>query len=82
MKKHDSIHEPQAPTGNCPSHQGRVPRLLTAKQAAERLGVVPDTIWDWCQMKRLRHRKLGRMIRIDPRDLDEFEQQRTVEPRR
>ena len=57
-------------------------RLLTAKQAADRLGVVPDTIWDWCQSKRIRHRKIGRMIRIDSRDLEEFERQRTVEPRR
>ena len=56
-------------------------RLLNAKQAAERLGVVPDTIWDWCQTKRLRHRKIGRMIRIDPDDLEEFERRRTVEPR-
>ena len=55
--------------------------LLTAKEAAERLGVVPDTIWDWCQSKRLRHRKIGRMIRIDSEDLEEFERQRTVEPR-
>ena len=65
---------PAARTRGCP-------RLLTAKEAAERLGVVTDTILDWCQSKRLRHRKIGRMVRIDPADLEEFERQRTVEPR-
>jgi excisionase family DNA binding protein len=64
--------------GPAPAHKER---LLTAEEAAERLGVVRDTIWDWCQCKRLRHRKIGRMIRIDPADLEAFERQRTVEPR-
>ena len=64
-----------------PAPASPIRRLLTAKQAAERLGVVPDTIWGWCQSKHLRHRKIGRMIRIDPADLDEFEYPRTVEPR-
>jgi len=72
VQEHDSIH---SPTGR------QTRKLLTAKQAAERLGVVVETIWDWCQAKRLRHRKIGRMIRIDPDDLDEFERRRTVEPR-
>jgi excisionase family DNA binding protein len=65
----------------CLSASASRPRLMTAKEAAERLGVKTDTLWDWCQAKRLRHRKIGRMIRIDPRDLEEFERKRTVEPR-
>lgn len=74
----------KAPT--YPSHPslttngGRHP-LLTPAEAATLLRVTRETIWDWCQTKRLRHRKIGRIIRIDPDDLDEFERQRTVDPR-
>lgn len=81
MKKRDLTLTTQVPNNNHPARENRAQGLLTAKQAAERLGVVPDTIWDWCQSKRLRHRKIGRMIRIDPADLEEFERHRTVEPR-
>ena len=81
MKKHDSTHSTRVPESHCTPSENRTGGLLTAKQAAERLGVVTDTIWDWCQSKRLRHRKIGRMIRIDPDDLEEFERRRTVEPR-
>ena len=82
MKNHDFFSPTPVPSDDLSNRESRTRKLLTAKQAAERLGVVPDTIWDWCQTKRLRHRKIGRMIRIDPKDLEEFERQRTVEPRR
>ncbi|BBO32305.1 helix-turn-helix domain-containing protein [Lacipirellula parvula] len=48
--------------------------LLTPKQAAAKLGVSIDLIYELCASGRLRSRKIGRAVRIHPddlRDLDE-----------
>jgi len=42
---------------------------LTVKQAAERMGVSPKTIYDLIDKGRLRCSRIGRAIRIEPRDL-------------
>lgn len=45
---------------------------LTVRQAAERLAVSPDTIYDLCAAGKLRHQRIGRgrgTIRIRPADL-------------
>jgi len=44
--------------------------ILTVKQAAERLGVKPSTIYAMVDKGRLRCQRIGRAIRISPRDLD------------
>lgn len=53
--------------------------LLTIEQAAKELGVKPKTLRDWRSKQRLgkeapslRFTPVGKLIRIDPRDLDEF----------
>jgi excisionase family DNA binding protein len=52
-------------------HQaGSQVETLTVKQAAERLNVSADLIYDLCQGGKLRHQKIGRTIRIRPADLD------------
>lgn len=43
---------------------------LTVKQAAERLGVSPKTIYKLVASGKLRDQRIGRAIRINPRDLD------------
>ena len=43
---------------------------LTVKQAAERLGVSPKTIYALIERGRLRCQRIGRAIRINPRELD------------
>ena len=50
---------------------------LTVKQAAERLGVSPSLVYQWCNERRLAHLRLGRdgkrgKILIDEKDVDEF----------
>jgi len=48
--------------------------LLTPKQAAAKLAVSVDLIYELCASGRLRSRKIGRAVRIHPddlRDLDE-----------
>jgi excisionase family DNA binding protein len=82
VKRHELSDTLPRPASHTDVPESKSRRLLTAKQAAERLGVAPDTIWDWRQSKRLRHRKIGRMIRIDPQALEDFERQRTIEPHR
>ena len=52
-------------------------RLLTIKEAAEKLGVKPNTLYLWVSQKRVPHRKIGRLVRFRECDLEEFvEQQR------
>lgn len=53
--------------------------LLTIEQAAKELGVKPKTLRDWRSKQRLgreapplRFTPIGKLIRIDPRDLAEF----------
>jgi excisionase family DNA binding protein len=43
---------------------------LTVKQAAERLGVSPKTVYDLIEKGRLRCIRIGRAIRIWPSDLE------------
>ena len=48
---------------------------LTAKQAAERLAVSVDCIYDACERGQLAHRRVGRAIRIRPSDLEAYKPQ-------
>ncbi|HEX4144729.1 MAG TPA: helix-turn-helix domain-containing protein [Pirellulales bacterium] len=43
---------------------------LTVKAAAERLGVSPDVVYSLCNSGQLKHRRVGRSIRIEASDLD------------
>ena len=51
--------------------------MLTAKQAAERLGVSDSLIYEWCSTGQLVHFRFGRKgkrgkLLIDEKDLDAF----------
>jgi excisionase family DNA binding protein len=47
-------------------------KLLTVREAADRLNVSPDSVYSACRDWRLKHRKIGRKILIDPADLSKF----------
>ena len=47
-------------------------RLLTIQEAAEKLGVRPNTLYLWVSKKRIAHRKIGRLVRFRECDLEEF----------
>jgi len=47
-------------------------RCLTVPDVADCLRVRPSTIYGWIFRRVLPHYKLGRFVRIDPDDLDEF----------
>ncbi len=52
-------------------------RRLSVKQAAERLGVSPSLVYQWCAERRLPHLRLGRggrrgKILIEEADIDAF----------
>ncbi len=47
-------------------------RLLTIQEAAEKLGVRPNTLYLWVSQKRVPHRKIGRLVRFRECDLEEF----------
>lgn len=50
--------------------QPEQPELLTVKQAAARLNVSRDSVYDLCRDGTLRSERIGRVIRIRKRDLE------------
>jgi excisionase family DNA binding protein len=59
-------------------------RLLSPKEAAERMGVSVSLIYSWCEERRLAHYRVGGKgrrgkIMISPRDLDSFVESLRVE---
>ena len=51
-------------------------RLLTIQEAAEKLGVRPNTLYLWVSQKRIPHRKIGRLVRFRECDLEQFVEQK------
>lgn len=50
----------------------RSPNLLTIEEAADRLSVTPRNIRHQIYLRRLPIVKVGRLVRIDERDLEAF----------
>ena len=59
---------------------GRMERLLTVEEAAERLGTSARFIRRLIAERRIAYTKLGRHVRIATRDLDAFIAAGRVEP--
>lgn len=51
-------------------------KLLTCEQVAEKYGVKLITVWAWIREKKLPAIKIGKMYRVKPSDLAEFEEAR------
>jgi excisionase family DNA binding protein len=60
---------------------GRMERLLTVEEAAERLGTSARFIRRLIAERRIAYTKLGRHVRIAGRDLDAYVASGRVEPR-
>ncbi len=53
--------------------------LLNIAQAAQLLGVKPQTLYLWVSQKRIAYRKIGRLVRFTMRDLEDYvERQRQL----
>jgi excisionase family DNA binding protein len=53
--------------------------LLTVEQAANRMGISARSLRRLVQFKRIRHLRIGRMVRLHPHDVDAYLQTSTVE---
>ncbi len=54
-------------------------RLLTVREAARLLGVREQSLYLWVSLKRVPHRKIGRLVRFTMGDLEEYvERQRQL----
>jgi excisionase family DNA binding protein len=62
-------------TGNLDIRQG----ILTINQAAEQISVSPRTMRRLIAARRLRHLRIGSLVRIYGPDLDEFIENCTIE---
>jgi excisionase family DNA binding protein len=51
-------------------------KCFTCEEIAERYGVKLITIWDWIRKKKLPAIKTGKMYRIRPEDITQFENER------
>ena len=56
-------------------------RLLSVDDVAEYLGVPKSTIRYWCFTKKLRHYKIGRHLKFEQTDIDEYLESNLVERR-
>jgi excisionase family DNA binding protein len=50
----------------------RTYRLMGLKQAAQKLGIAEQTLYVWCQLKRVPYYKIGRFLKFDEQELNEF----------
>jgi excisionase family DNA binding protein len=55
-------------------------RFLGVKDLAEYLGVPINTLRSWVWMRKIPYIKLGRIVKFDLRDIDEWIRERKVEP--
>lgn len=58
-------------------HSAPPEAALTVAEAAKRLKVAPNTVYDLVERGELRHHRIGRTIRILPADIDTYQQQGT-----
>ena len=47
-------------------------RLLTVKEAAQYLGLKPQTLYLWVSRRRIVFVKIGRLVRFREKDLEEY----------
>ena len=54
------------------NQQDAAPEVLDTSQAAERLGVSREQVQYLCRTGRLRHARVGRLVKIKPEDISEY----------
>ncbi len=47
-------------------------RLLTFEEAKELLGIKSSTLYAWVNMRKIKHIKLGRLLKFRQDDIEEF----------
>jgi excisionase family DNA binding protein len=47
-------------------------KLLTVKELANYLGVNRFSVYRWVEQQKIPHRRVGALIRFDPREVEEF----------
>ena len=57
-------------------------RLITIKEAASYLAVSVSTLYGWVWQRRIPYIKMGRALRFDRADLEQFVQANRVQPRK
>jgi len=55
-------------------------RFLGVKELSEYLGLPINTLRSWVWMRKIPYVKLGRIVKFDLRDIDEWIRERKVEP--
>jgi len=61
--------------------ESAIPESLTVAEAAKRLHVSPNTVYDLCTRGEIKHHRVGRAIRLRPADIEEYRRRSTVESR-
>ena len=59
--------------------EGRTGQLLRVDEAANRIGVSPRTMRRLVADRQITYRRVGRIVRITPEDVDTFVEQATVQ---
>jgi excisionase family DNA binding protein len=54
-------------------------RLLRVEEVAEFLKVSVNTIYGWVYQKRIPHKKIGRLLRFDEKEIEKWVEENSVE---
>ena len=54
-------------------------RLLTVQEVAEILGLEVSTIYDWVYRKKISYIKIGRLLKFDPENIQNFISSHTIQ---
>jgi excisionase family DNA binding protein len=54
-------------------------RYVGPKELSEHLGLAIATVYDWIYRKKIPHYKMGRLVRFDLKEIDEWARERRVE---
>jgi len=71
------LRSPEGP----PSEQPENVELLNVAEAARFLAVSPSTLYGWVWQRRIPFVKLGRAVRFDKADLEDYIERNKVRPR-
>lgn len=64
--------QPASARGGTSDAQARTPLLVDAKAAATMLAISPRTLWHLTKRSALPHRRIGRLVRYAPDELQEW----------
>lgn len=59
---------------------GSEQRYLSPQELSQYLGIAIQTVYEWTSQRRVPYIKLGRLVKFDQREIDEWMKRQRIEP--